>query len=238
MEINIPQIIATVLFKKALDIPVKNKKIYPLNFLSFSNKPYRLSISYLHRIAIKDTNSITKYLLVKSPKTGMYQPPGGVYKYYEKSILESLNARDHHAFHQKNDLRIELPERNITKFLRKFRKENWRESDYFREFKEELLDTDILDYTLFGNPKFRYVRRETSGKRFSKFFQCDEINFYDIIDVELERKQEEFLKELLKRTNSDYLFASEYQIKRRAYYPTENKDKPNLRITEHTERIL
>ena len=33
----------------------------------------------------------------------MFQPPGGVYKYHDKAVLKRFEAKDHDAFHEKND---------------------------------------------------------------------------------------------------------------------------------------
>ena len=177
--------------------------------------------------------------MIKSPKTQLFQPPGGVYKYIDDGVLKKLNARDHEWFHEENDLRIVIPENKVKKFIKAFDKNNpaWREAGFDREFREELVETNFLDGGLFKSPIFQFRSRKESGKRWSDFFDCHETLFYDIIDVRLNEKQEKHLRKKLNKNNaSDYYFATEQEIRSRGFSKTENRD--TLKISEHSKHIL
>ena len=227
--INLQQILATIGVTKLFAF-IFNKK---------TGDELRLAISYLHRIRVKDQNSVTRYLLVKSPKTDLFQPPGGVYKYVNDSVLKKLNARDHESFHEKNDLRILIAENKVRKFIKSFdkNKPSWREEGYEREFREELIDTHYLNFSIFNSPVFQYRSRKESGKRWSPFFECHEMLFYDVIDVVLNEEQEKCLKKKLEKDNSPSIyFATEQEIRRRGFDKLKNKD--TLKISEHSIHIL
>lgn len=238
MPINLLQILGTYLFNKGAESAIKNLSKNPLPIRQrFSKEPIRVSISYLHRIAIKDDKDITWYLLVKNKRVDMFQAPGGVYKYKNKQILEKIGAKDDKFFHEKGDFRLRLPRRNIQALLKAFADESWREVGYHREFKEELLDTNILPFDLFDCPEYRPIERRNSGLRWSDHFQCEEITFYDIIEVVLTKKQKKHLRKMLEKPlQGKYVFATEESIIREGFSLIENFDK--VRISEHSKRIL
>lgn len=238
-EVNISQILATYFFGRVANTFIEGDKELSLPLSSrFSNNELRLSISYLFRIPVKNENGVTNFLLVKSNRIpDLYQPPGGVYKYFDNQRLIKLKARDHQFFHEVDDLRIFLPEKNIMSFLKQFQDESWREVGYFREFQEELLDTNILPAELFSHPSFRFLQRRTTGIRWSKHFQCREIIFYDIVDLKINENQNSYLKRMIKSSFSNqYVFASEDSIIRQGFTPIENSD--SFRISEHSKQIL
>lgn len=235
---DIVQVGVTIGAQKGINWAFNNLKNSPLPFKQrWSKSLLRVSISYLHRICIKDNNGVTHYLLVKNSRVPMFQPPGGVYKYYDKRVLETMEAKDDQSFHEEGDLRIKLPKRNLINLLEALKNETWRESSYHREYIEELIETKILPIELFNSPKFRFVERKNSKLRWSDHFQCEEIIFYDIIDVILNEKQKKHLCKMLKESSStDFIFASANAIKRRGFCLKNNKDK--VRISEHTKVIL
>lgn len=234
------QSIGSYLLGKGFDKAIKTNRKNPLPIRErFSREPIRLSISYLYQITIKSETGKTLYLLVKNSRVNMYQPPGGVYKYFDKKILQKLGARDHDAFHEKNDLRINIPKKSVGAFLKKFEDTTWRESDCKREFKEELLDTRILPKRLFDLTKMNFpiLYRKTSGKRWSKPFKCYEIIFYDIIQPNLNKEQINFLQELYKTSKSKkYFFATKEDIEREGHNTHLNVDP--ISISEHSIRII
>ena len=110
------------------------------------NKRIRVSVSYLIRVKVGE-----KFLLVKGEKINQWQPVGGVYKTFKdtESALSDLSVKydDESTPHRpgcERDLRINLPRRNIIKFIRWFESGKEREVGPWREFYEELIETNIL----------------------------------------------------------------------------------------------
>lgn len=238
-SINFSQAFATLLLNKGADAIIKNWQRFEMPFKEryFGNERIRFAISYLFRISVKDQNGHTKYLLVKNSRVDMFQPPGGVYKHKDKKVLEKFKAEDHLTFHKKNDLRITIPKKNVRRLLKKFNDSSWREVGFNREFKEELLDTNILPLDLFACPAFRPIERRSSGVVFSTHFQCNEIKFFDIVEVELNASQQNFLEKLLlKSPSEDFLFATKDMIIREGCSIEQNRDL--IRIAPHTKRIF
>jgi len=237
--VNLSQVIATYLFGQIASIYIERDKKLSLPLKSrFSNNEIRLSISYLFRIPVKDENGVTNFLLVKSNRiNNLFQPPGGVYKYHNKDKLVNLKARDHQFFHEAGDLRMFLPEKNIIPFLNNFKDESWREVGFFREYQEELIDTNILPAELFFPGEFRFIQRKSTGIRWSEHFQCNEIIFYDIVELKINEQQRAHLKGMLNTSDfNKYFFASEDLIIRRGFATNQNSDP--VRISEHSKQIL
>ena len=92
------------------------------------NLEIRISASYLYRIEIKG-----KYLLVKNRKRDVFQPIGGVYKYYEsaKNFLNEIEYKPDNKMKidsvSEHDLRIRIKAKYITKFLDWFYSKSDRE---------------------------------------------------------------------------------------------------------------
>lgn len=176
----------------------------------------RISFAYLYRIKIGD-----KYLLVQNGRnTGKYQPVGGVYKLNgnEKMKLKNL-------FHVMDDDKIPIDEssrddyrlRMENKFLRKFvkrfdSKESERERiyDVGREFKEELIESGILNWT---HIQYRFCGRHMTELKFEEHFQIYEMLLADVVELLPTNEQEADLRRLIKMPGSEkYRFATANQI--------------------------
>ena len=174
----------------------------------------RISFSYLYRMKIGD-----KYFLVLNKRTRKYQPVGGVYKFQESEKLELKNS-----FHVADDNKIQIDNssrddyrlRLQNKFLRDFIKRfdstdavRERIDNVGREFKEELIETGILNWEKIS---YRYCGRHITDLRFSEHFQIYEVLLYDVVELIPAPDQEQDLKHLIQTENEKYRFASADQV--------------------------
>jgi hypothetical protein len=202
------------------------------------NKDIRLSVSYLFQIEVKNSNDVTEYLLVKNKNTGGFQPVGGVYKYYHETPIKKLNARPASQFHKKDDFRLFVKGKHLGKFLAYFESGENRETSFEREFKEELIDTGILDARIFSSVQFEHLRQERKGISESEYFKCKELVIYDIVIPHFTQEQQKELENLMNHSelNKGFRLVSENLIREKGYSKSENKDL--FKIQEHTYRIL
>lgn len=149
------------------------------------NKRIRVSVSYLIRVKVGE-----KFLLVKGEKINQWQPVGGVYKTFKdtESALSDLSVKydDESTPHRpgcERDLRINLPRRNIIKFIRWFESGKEREVGPWREFYEELIETNILPQKEFHFIFARFIRRHRTPIHYSPHFNQDEILIADIYEL-------------------------------------------------------
>lgn len=214
------------------------KTLYEIWKKDLWDKDIRLSISYLIQIDVKNNHGITQYLLVPNSRTNGFQPVGGVYKYYNETQIKKLHARPATQFHKENDFRLLLKGRHLIKFISYFKSGKNRETSFEREFKEELLDTRILNANIFSSVKFEHLRQDTTGLRYSDYFQCYEVLIYDIIVPHFTEEQKRELEQLVNHPmiNIDFRLVSEDLIKSKGHSRTENKDL--FKLQEHTKRIL
>jgi hypothetical protein len=156
---------------------------------SYKNKDIRFSISYLFKIQIPNTN---KYLLVLNRRIeNQLQPVGGVYKRYGDDSLFNKwgykpdNKRNGLDIDEKSssDLRFMIKGKYAIEVMNWFESRQERETDPNREFREELLDTNILDSQTFQSIKYKHIRRYSENLNWSKFFKCYEILIYDIFEL-------------------------------------------------------
>ncbi|GMQ58355.1 hypothetical protein AN1V17_27500 [Vallitalea sediminicola] len=216
------------------------RKLVRKNFIKKTDN-VRISFAYLFRIKVNG-----RYFLVKNARgTEKYQPVGGVYK-MDQAEAQYLKTHyfveDDHRIpinqSSKRDYRLQLQDKYIRRFVRRFNKTKNREvvQDLSREFKEELFDTGILNASKFGVLRYNYCGRHMTELQYSEHFQCYELLLADVVDVDLTANQEqEFL--LLLSTNSDkYCFATEDEIKSLGV----RVGSSNLQetIADHTTKIL
>ncbi|HWB26304.1 MAG TPA: hypothetical protein VG738_12525 [Chitinophagaceae bacterium] len=173
-------------------------------FGRYKKERIRFSISYLFRIKIPGTNS---YLLVLNRRIqNQLQPVGGAYKRYgDDKLFESLEFAPDTRRNgigidgiSDGDLRFTVPGRNVIKIIKWFEEGREREISGEREFKEELIDQDILDKDAFASIKYRHIRRVSKNLRYSEFHQCYEVLIYDILELLPDQKQKDFLTNLSK----------------------------------------
>ena len=139
--------------------------LFPSEIKKFFNKipnakRIRISCSYIFKI---ETSG--HYLLVKDEQgRNNFHPVGGVYKYDPDSIdiAERFEGEYDGLFDDgsdtRYDLRITIDRKKFKKFKKWFCTEKQRENtnDLSREFKEELIDRNILPEDVFEHIKYKY----------------------------------------------------------------------------------
>jgi len=202
-------------------------------FGRFRNKRIRFSISYLFRIRIPDTNS---YLLVLNRKiVNQLQPVGGSYKRYgDDKLFESWdyipdNNRNGLGIDKtsSSDLRFTVKGKYVIKVIKWFEEGKERETNAIREFKEELIDTNILDKILFDKISYRHLKRVSKNLKWSDFHKCYEVLIYDVMEFLPNNEQKEFLKKLKELPNN----------LNNGYAIVECEDIEQLRLIENGKQI-
>ncbi len=171
----------------------------------------RISFAYLYRININD-----KYFLVQNSRnTGKYQPVGGVYKLKgnEKITLKNLfHVMDDNKIQidksSRDDYRLRMENQYLRKFVKRFDSrdsERERIQDIGREFKEELVNTGILDWKQIS---YRYCGRHITELKYSEHFQVYELLLADIVELILAPDQEQYLQQLIDKENNKYRFVT------------------------------
>lgn len=202
----------------------------------YRNKRIRVSMAYLFRIKVGD-----EYLLVRGNRIpDQYQPPGGVYKYYEgaRDTLDSLGALSDvfvkYDGDSKDDLRRVLQRGSkLPAFLRWFHSKHNREQDPWREFHEELIASGILDREVFSRISFHYnwVRSVATGIQYSPELDIHEYLFADVYELLPSDEQVTALNSIRKMKSDLFGFVDERCI--RSY-----GQKCGIRIASHTWKIL
>lgn len=178
------------------------------------NTIVRISFAYLYRIKVGN-----KYLLVPNKRgTGKFQPVGGVYKFYESEANELKNR-----FHvidddkipidksSRDDYRLRLKIKYLRKFVNRFNRKANRENivDLSREFKEELIETGIINWDQID---YRVCGRHMTEIKYGDHFQIYELLLADIIELIPTSEQEADLQKLTEQTSDLYRFYSEKEI--------------------------
>lgn len=205
------------------------------------NTEVRISFAYLFRIKING-----KYFLVKNNRgTGKYQPVGGVYKVYPEEaryLRQYFFAEDDNKIPvdetSKGDYRLRLKNRYLRKFVRRFDDTSNREmiNNLFREFKEEIFNTGILEQKTFGTLTYTYCGRHMADFRYGEHFQCYELLLADVVQAELTEAQEQQFVTLMGKESDKYIFASDEEIKSLGVKAGSNELAE--RIGGHTKKIL
>lgn len=206
-----------------------------LCYTKYRKSYIRFSISYLFKIKVLD-----KYLLVRGHRLkDQFQPVGGVYKRFSSS---NSFFRKHKILDDefipiddisKDDLRILVPAPKVWKFLKWFNSKKERELSPEREFKEELIKTNILSEKHFESINYTYIGREETKIKFSEYFQCYEILIADIYELECSDIQIVELKKTQLKNSNEYIWVNAETIRKRGY----QKDD-HVRISDTAKWIL
>ena len=200
----------------------------------------RISFAYLFRIKVDG-----KYFLVQNVRTKKYQPVGGAYKLEPKEaqyLSEKIPVEDDDRIPidttTRGDYRLYVKNKDLRKFIKRFDKTPYRENinNLSREFIEELFTTNILDKDTFGDLTYKYCGRHITDVEYGNFFECYELLLADIIEVRLTNKQEELFRELMKKTDDQYIFATFNEIKTGGVKHGTSDLKDN--IANHAPKIL
>lgn len=171
----------------------------------YKDQDIRFSMSGLYKIQIPDSND---YLLVLNRRIeNQLQPVGGAYKRFGDDSL--FNKWGYKPDNKKNgldvdeksfaDLRFTIKGKNVIDVLNWFDKGQERETDPRREFIEEVVDTGILDSSIFANFSYRHTRRFSKNLTWSDYFNCYEILVFDVFELLPNEKQKEALRELAEK---------------------------------------
>ena len=199
----------------------------------------RISFAYLFRIKINN-----KYFLVFNNRTKKFQPVGGAYKFYKNEEIylnENLAVKsdDFIPLNQKTerDYRLLVKNKDLSKFIKRFNSTNERETvkDLSREFIEEIFQTKILNREQFSELSYTYCGRHIAEMTKDKY-EHYELLFADIINLRLNKKQEQLFKSLENKSSDKYIFATANQIKN--YGIVHATDSLDDNIANHTYKIL
>lgn len=203
-------------------------------WLLISNKIVYVSLSYLIKIKISGSE---KYFLVKGSKINQFQPVGGVYKLVgNKDIYKDWEASVKADAKNPRDLRFFIKAKYLPEVLKWFKTDKDREVGIWREFQEELIDTEILT-----NENFKTIRAEylyTKEKLLSKETRFKNETYhslvYNIFSIELNNKQLKELKclEQKKTFTKKYAFVTEDEINKECFNDSKTK------IGQHTKYII
>ena len=198
----------------------------------------RISFAYLYRIKVGN-----EYLLVKNDRgTGKYQPVGGVYKLKGNEKLELKNkyqVKDDNKIpideSSRDDYRLRMENRFLRSFVRRFDRKAEREriQDLGREFREELVETGIVDWTRIC---YRYCGRHMTELRFGEHFQSYELLLADVVELLPTEEQEKDLKQLMKQQSDIYRFATAEEITSLGINTVTRELQE--RVADHTKKIL
>ncbi|KYG74848.1 hypothetical protein EV198_0648 [Roseivirga ehrenbergii] len=186
---------------------IKRFRLWFLTKIWHRRSLIRFSMSYIYRIRVSD-----KYLLVKNSKWNFYQPVGGVYKVLpgEMSRLQEkynveLDKKLPTNGEKRDDLRLMVPASKALEFLDWFDSGKGREISHWREFCEELVRNEVLEFKVFPHVNYRYAGYVQTPLKKSEKLGCLEILKYEVYDLLPSNEQEMALIELLKKGDTDYI---------------------------------
>ena len=182
----------TLLYKHRDNLPIFYECV------RYFNSDVRISFSYLFRIKLDG-----RYLLIWNANRRVYQPVGGAYQFYSEALpfLKSeLKCRDdiyqnEHGYNP-SDVRLLIKGRRLPTFMRWFYDGKDREWDVWREFYEELVESNILTVPPFGFVRTKFVRRCLPPLEFAFPGSPPNRRLADIYEVVLDDSQSSVLKAL------------------------------------------
>ena len=193
----------------------------------------RLSYSYLIRIRVNN-----KYLLINSNRIkNIYQPIGGVFHIIDDSYIKTkLGFYRDGSPGDPDDIRGVIKGKYLRKFNRWFNKKKEIETAPFREFKEELLETGLLDVNIFTDDKLKFVYRCTKYEGVKENIFYGQYANYELLRFEIyefcpNKEQLDYLKNLKDRK---VFFATSSEIKTLGV----DKDNNTRRFGTQTIKIL
>lgn len=214
----------------------KDKLILRAKTLVNGNSQLRATFSYLIKVSIKDSNNLDRHLLVWNEKIKGFQPPGGVYKYYNQEPLINLGANDDDKMHKENDLRLIINRKKYPRLLNWFESGENRERGQEREFYEELIESKILPREIFPFGEFKLIKKYRSPIKYSDHFDLHEIKYFEVYELILNEDQNNYLSKLIPSSSNKYRFVTSEEIKRKGFSRETNKDES--RILEQTSLLI
>ncbi|MBB6324740.1 hypothetical protein FHS59_000355 [Algoriphagus iocasae] len=249
MGASIAATVGKTIGSKAASVAWENRKFLTLytktKLGKYRNKYIRFSLSGLYKIQIPDSNT---YLLVMNRRIeNQLQPVGGVYKRYASTDAQfqewgfkpdnSKNGLDVDKY-SNGDLRFMVMGKHVIDVLKWFESQKGRETEPRREFKEELIDTNILDQKTFAHCHQQLIRRYSTDLKWSDFFGCYEILIYDIFELLPNEDQKTALIQLAEKGSNlslGYAIASCDEIEQLRLMV---KGRQIARIGQHTHLLI
>lgn len=188
---------------------------------SFYIRRIRISFAYLIRVQINDD-----FLLVKSKRFDLFQPPGGVFEYYRDDIIDDFSLVGDEALNNvsKKDLRKTVTNpRKLIKIVTWFSSRKDREVSPHREFIEELLDGQILDPAKFKWLDFKFIKVVNPGITYSEHFKLDELKIFEVFEFVPSDEQKIELLKLAQVTSDKYKIVSREIINRNGFCKSTNQ---------------
>ncbi|MEH1028554.1 hypothetical protein V6W11_12485 [Micromonospora profundi] len=188
--------------------------------IRYRNRMIRVSLSYIFRIKVDD-----RYLFIKSARAPVYLPVGGVYKMTAgaKGLLDSMGVVADDLVPvdavSRDDLRVRVPGKNLSQFMRWFNRGTSRETDHWREFYQELVESGIVDADVFTWIMHEHIQRRVAGMQFSPHAQAWEIIVADIYELLPSPEQLANLQELRARGHAEIEWLTQEEIRRSGASP-------------------
>lgn len=213
-----------------------DKLLYLWYSVRYRNNDIRLSVSYLFRIKIDQD-----YLLISGNRYKQYQPVGGVIKRLPSStrFFQDIGARDDKCLpideKSKDDLRIRIKGKYLLRFLDWFDSKKNREVGVWREFYEELIESELFPDELFPFISCQYLERYYHPIRFSPYAESHEILIAEIYEFLPNFQQEKYLRSIIQDENERLVWVKESQIMKFGTILGENQ---SIVIAEHAQWLL
>lgn len=211
------------------------KHFLRLCLIRLKSLPLRISFASLIRIKIDD-----KYVLIKSRRfNDLWQPVGGVYKFFDPNIRHTFGLQDDNGLFKKsdpNELRLSFPPNKINRvfdFMKWFDSRLGREISPDREFREELLDQGILDKEVFKEVHFQFIERHFHLGLSDKF-KLWELMAFEIFELRLSDSQKNQIKDRLQTNNKDVILLTKNEIDHNGF----TREGDDYRIGGQTKYIL
>lgn len=186
-------------------------------FLGIGKKKIRFSISYLYGIKINGKN-----LLIKGNRKEQYQPVGGVFKYYSsaKEYFQKYGVFSDDNIpidkDSKMDLRVKVNASNAYKFFEWFNSKKNREISIIREFREELIDSELIPKDILTSFEAEYIKTHFEGIKYKEEYKCYGISIAEIYHLKLSSTEQDNIEDYLNKNSTDKLIlATDEEIERK-----------------------
>lgn len=196
----------------------------------------KLRVTFAALVRIKVNSD---YLLIKSKRIAdQWQPVGGVYKFFDQSKVNELNLRSDTGFKktESNEFRLTFPSEHIfnaLKLMKWFESQQGRETSPHREYKEELLDSNLLTGDQFANPNFEYLCRKYVLS-FAQKFSVWELKIFEIFELKMNVEQVQSLKKLVDAQSGSLLLLDQKYIESAGFVD----DSKDYKVGDQTKYIL
>jgi len=226
-------VFGTMVFQAVVDNRHYLKFLPRLAAIMVQGGKLRISFAALIRIKLGST-----YLLVKSDRTGKWQPVGGVYRFFDKGKISDLKLKSDIGFSNvdPDEFRLTLSSEHIFNSLKLvdwFESRLGREISPHREYQEELVDTGILTDLRLKSPALEFTHRERFLS-YSKHFRVWELKIFEIFELKLSTEQEALLRAAVNGSSDRLVLLDQKAIESSGFV----NDTTNYYLGDHTRYVL